>query len=85
MTARIARLHGALVIAKMTDRTELMSQCEVKTERVNRGGQHVGNDVTITVMHKETGVSVVLPPICGRSQHKRVQAGLDVIEYLLAL
>mgnify|MGYP007071617351 FL=1 len=66
-------------------RQALAAQCEISSERRLKGGQHVGDDVTITIKHTETGLTVVLPHCLGRSQHKRVQAGLDAIEYLLAL
>lgn len=64
---------------------DLREQCDIKLERSRPlGGQQVGTDPgVITVTHRETGVSVTLPPLTQRSQHKRVLAALDAIEYLL--
>ena len=63
----------------------LREQCAIATEPSRpKGGQHVGTDpLIITVTHRDTGISVRLPPNHERSQHKRVLAALDAIEYLL--
>lgn len=64
----------------------LLDQCEVKLERSRpAGGQQVGCDPgKITVTHVETGVQIVIPPLGRTSQHKRLLAALDALEYLLA-
>lgn len=63
----------------------LREQCDVTLARARpAGGQQVGTDPgIITVMHRDTGISVTLPPLGRTSQHKRVLAALDAIEYLL--
>lgn len=69
----------------MPNPNDIRSQCEISSTILDKGGQHAGpRDVQITIRHIETGIIVILPEgFGGRSQHKRVQAGLDVIEYLL--
>lgn len=62
----------------------LRKACDVVAEKTWKGGQYVGTDsMLITITHRETGIKVVLPQLTKKSQHKRVEAGLDVIEYLL--
>lgn len=63
----------------------LRDDCEISTERSRApGGQQVAPDpLIITVKHKPTGITVTLPPQRERSQHKRMMAALDAIEYLL--
>lgn len=60
-------------------------QYEVLWERSRpAGGQQVGMDEgIITVRHKETGITIVLPPTSMRSQHKRKTEALWALEYLV--
>jgi len=64
---------------------DLRAQCEISLDRTwGKGGQHVGTDpCIITIFHGASGIRIVLPPQGRRSQHMRVQAGLDALLYLL--
>lgn len=63
---------------------DLRAQCDIKTEHTSRGGQHVGRDMgVITITHRELGIVLTLPPQSSRSQHRRIQAGLDAMMYLV--
>jgi protein subunit release factor A len=58
---------------------------DVTVERAHSaGGQHVGMDAGIMVVtHRETGVKIIIPPHCGRSQHKRRLIAMEALEYVL--
>jgi len=53
------------VQTEINARQALAAQCEISSERRHQGGQHVGDDVTITIKHTETGLTVVLPHALG--------------------
>ncbi len=66
--------------------TAITDDIEVSLEASRpRGGQHVDADPGVMiVVHKPTGITIRLPPISRRSQHKRRMAATEAIEWILA-
>lgn len=64
--------------------TSIREQCTVTLEKSRPpGGQQVGCDPGVIIVTHETGITVRLPPMGRTSQHKRIAAAVDAIEYLL--
>ena len=64
----------------------IREECDIRTTNARPpGGQHVGTDpLILEVVHRETGITIKLPPVTQRSQHKRLIAAFDAMEFLLA-
>lgn len=62
--------------------TAITDDIEVSLEASRpRGGADPG---VMIVVHKPTGITIRLPPINRRSQHKRRMAATEAIEWILA-